>query len=153
MMLGDFWKVERPQQFDHVIENFRAWVLGNWDWSKPLAIQAKPFEQVRSLSQNALFHVWMKEVRDHFIERTPDADEEAWKLFFKTEYLGTETLKAGKIIHENQLRHTSNLKKGNIARPSIAVQRGECTKLGRLHKNQAIKKSVQICEHPPSRDL
>lgn len=113
-MLGDFWKVERPQQFDHVMENFRAWVLGNWDWSKPLAIQAKPFEQVRSLSQNALFHVWMKEVRDHFIERTPDADEEAWKLFFKTEYLGTETLKAGKIIHENQLRHTSNLKKGEM---------------------------------------
>ena len=113
-MLGDFWKVERPQQFDHVIENFRAWVLGNWDWSKPLAIQAKPFEQVRSLSQNALFHVWMKEVRDHFIERTPDADEEAWKLFFKTEYLGTETLKAGKIVHENQLRHTSNLKKGEM---------------------------------------
>lgn len=113
-MLGDFWKVERPQQFDHVMENFRAWVLGNWDWSKPLAIQAKPFEQVRSLSQNALFHVWMKEVRDHFIERTPDADEEAWKLFFKTEYLGTETLKAGKIVHENQLRHTSNLKKGEM---------------------------------------
>ena len=113
-MLGDFWKVERPQQFDHVIENFRAWVLGNWDWSKPLAIQAKPFEQVRSLSQNALFHVWMKAVRDHFIERTPDADEEAWKLFFKTEYLGTETLKAGKIIHENQLRHTSKLKRGEM---------------------------------------
>ena len=113
-MLGDFWRVDRPQQFDHVIENFRAWVLGNWDWSKPLAIQAKPFEQVRSLSQNALFHVWMKEVRDHFIERTPDVTEEHWKIFFKTEYLGTETIKAGKIVHENQLRHTSKLKRGEM---------------------------------------
>ncbi len=113
-MLGDFWRIDRPQQVDHVMDNFRAWILGNWDWSKPLAIQARPFEQVRSLSQNALFHVWMKEVRDHFIERTPDADEEAWKLFFKTEYLGTETLKAGKIVHEKQLRHTSKLKKGEM---------------------------------------
>ena len=113
-MLGDFWRIDRPQQFDHVIENFRAWALGNWDWSKPLAIQAKPFEQVRSLSQNALFHVWMKEVRDHFIERTPDATEEHWKIFFKTEYLGTETITAGKIVHENQLRHTSKLKRGEM---------------------------------------
>ena len=128
-MLGDFWRIDRPQQFDHVIENFRAWALGNWDWSKPLAIQAKPFEQVRSLSQNALFHVWMKEVRDHFIECTPDATEEHWKIFFKTEYLGTETITAGKIVHENQLRHTSKLKRGEMYEFMEAVN-AWCTQRG-----------------------
>ena len=113
-MLGEFWMIDRKNQIDEVLNNFRTWALGNWDWSKPLAFQAKPYEGSRSLSQNALFHVWMKEVRDHFIERTPDVTEEHWKIFFKTEYLGTETIKAGKIVHENQLRHTSNLKKGEM---------------------------------------
>jgi len=113
-MQGDFWRIDRPNQLNQILDNFRSWAMGYWAWSKPLAFQVKPYDGGRSLSQNALFHVWMKEVRDHFSERTPDVTEEHWKIFFKTEYLGTETIKAGKIIHENQLRHTSKLKKGEM---------------------------------------
>jgi len=128
-MQGEFWRIDRPNQVNQILDNFRSWVMGNWDWSKPLAFQVKPYDGGRSLSQNALFHVWMKEVRDHFSERTPDVTEEHWKIFFKTEYLGTETIKAGKIVHENQLRHTSKLKKGEMyefmeAVNAWCVQRG-----------------------------
>ena len=50
----------------------------------------------------------------HFKPARPELDEEEMKAIVKYRFLGTESIKAGKIMIENQLRHTSKLKRGEM---------------------------------------
>jgi len=113
-MQGEFWRIENKQRIDEVFANLKQHILDTWDWAKPLALQVKPYEGKRSLDQNALFHVWIREMVAHFKPARPELDEEEMKSIVKYRFLGTESIKAGKIMIENQLRHTSKLKRGEM---------------------------------------
>ena len=113
-MHGEFWRIENKQRIDEVFANLKQHILDTWDWAKPLALQVKPYEGKRSLDQNALFHVWIREMVSHFKPARPELDEEEMKTIVKYRFLGTESIKAGKIMIENQLRHTSKLKRGEM---------------------------------------
>ena len=113
-MQGEFWRIENKQRIDEVFANLKQHILETWDWAKPLALQVKPYEGKRSLDQNALLHVWIREMVAHFKPARPELDEEEMKSIVKYRFLGTESIKAGKIMIENQLRHTSKLKRGEM---------------------------------------
>ena len=113
-MQGEFWRIENKQRIDEVFANLKQHILDTWDWAKPLALQVKPYEGKRSLDQNSLFHVWIREMVAHFKPARPELDEEEMKSIVKYRFLGTESIKAGKIMIENQLRHTSKLKRGEM---------------------------------------
>ena len=79
-------------------------------------INANPYPQLfevkalgRSLSQNALFHMWVGQAA-HFFKLTP----EQMKMVFKHQFLGYEDCKIGKLDIKGQLRRTSKLDKGEM---------------------------------------
>lgn len=110
----DFWKIDRPQQVDERLGNLGKHLKENWDWSRPVSITFKPYEGARSLDQNALFHVWIREMVAHFKPARPELTEDEMKAICKYRFLGTEPVKAGKVVIEGQLRHTSKLKRGEM---------------------------------------
>lgn len=114
MSTGLFWKIDRKEQAPERLRSLHSHLRDTWDWSKPVCLKVEEYQNPRSLDQNALFHVWIREVTAHFKPEAPNLTEEDWKNFFKHHYLGTETLRAGKITYENQLRQTSKLKKGEM---------------------------------------
>ena len=111
---GIFWKIDTKRQLDERIENLRQWLMAEWDWSKPVAIQPQEYQSTRSLDQNALFHLWVRQMVNHFKTKMPELTEEEMKDVCKLRFLGTQTIKAGKVTLENQLKQTSKLKKGEM---------------------------------------
>lgn len=49
-----------------------------------------------------------------FIAKVPTATPENMKLMMKQRFLGAEDIKIGKTIIENQVKHTSDLDKGEM---------------------------------------
>jgi hypothetical protein len=113
-MQGMFWKIDNKKQLEERMENMKAWIHDNWDWSKPLCLKPEVYQNPRSLDQNALFHVWIRQMVKYFQTKMPELTEEEMKDVCKLRFLGTETRKAGKITLENQLRETSKLRKGEM---------------------------------------
>lgn len=109
-----FWKFNSKREYQEKKVNFDEWVLESWDWSKPLCIKPEEYQNPRSLDQNALFHVWIRQMVKYFKTKMPELDEQEMKDVCKLKFLGTETRKAGKITLENQLKETSKLKKGEM---------------------------------------
>ena len=110
----DFWKIDRPQQLEPRLEHLASHLKENWDWSTPVSISFKPYQNPRSLDQNALFHVWIRQMVSHFKPARPELTEDEMKDICKFRFLGTESKKAGKIVLENQLKQTSKLRKGEM---------------------------------------
>ena len=113
MSQGDFIRVgnllEVEKRLPHLIKR-----VNEWDYSRPLCITLKPYTNSRSLNQNALFHVWCKTMSKKFIAKVPTATPENMKLMMKQRFLGAEDIKIGKTIIENQVKHTSDLDKGEM---------------------------------------
>lgn len=105
--IGNLLEVEKRLPF--LIKRVNA-----WDYSKPLCVTLKPYTNPRSLNQNALFHVWCKTMSEKFIEKVPTATPENMKLMMKQRFLGTEDIKIGKTVIENQVKHTSDLDVGEM---------------------------------------
>lgn len=110
----DFWKIDNKRQLDDRIENLRAYLRDKWDWSKPVVLKPEEYQSPRSLDQNALFHVWIREMVKHFKRARPELTEEEMKAIVKYRFLGTESIKAGKIMIDNQLRSTTKLRRGEM---------------------------------------
>lgn len=88
------------------------------DFSKgPLEVEIKPASKKRSLSQNALAHVWYAEVAKHF-DILPVADikaPEAAKLAMKEMFLGrADIVVSPKLTIPDQLISTTKLSKGEM---------------------------------------
>ncbi|MDE9443904.1 recombination protein NinB [Xenorhabdus bovienii] len=85
-----------------------------------LSISIKPYKPKRSLSQNALSHVWYKQISDYLIAKGRDWCSESWvKNSLKATYLGFEEVEytdfiTGEVITKQELRHTSELDKGDM---------------------------------------
>ena len=80
----------------------------------------KPWRERRSLSQNALSHMWYSEISEYLIGRGKTFATPAWvKDALKHTYLGYETkdlvdVVTGEITTIQSLRHTSDLDTGEM---------------------------------------
>ena len=84
------------------------------------------WSDVRTLSQNALSHIWYRDIAKHFKERGKDTFSNGdpmnpanMKKNLKNTYLGCESkeyidLKTGEVTEKLELRHTSDLEKGDM---------------------------------------
>lgn len=88
--------------------------IKDWDYFAPLAITLKPYTNPRTISQNALLHMWCREMSDHFIKKIPTSTPDNMKLMVKMKFLGLEDIKVGKTIIQNQVKHSSDLDKGEM---------------------------------------
>lgn len=113
MSQGDTVKVFRAEEIE-VRLGYIAERLKVWDYTKPCAITLKPYRNPRTTSQNAMFHAWCRELSAWVIKRDPTYTPENVKLLLKQKFLGTESIKVGKTVIENQLRHTSKLDSGEM---------------------------------------
>lgn len=89
------------------------------------AVEFKDFGK-RSLSQNALLHMWINEIVDFFIKRgrkeflsgskmnLKNMKENLKETFLGYEDKETVNLKTGEVKVSSQLRHTSDLDKGDF---------------------------------------
>ena len=114
MSQGDNNKINNlahaEKQIPYIIKRIKE-----WDYSAPLCFKLTPYKNPRTTSQNALFHAWCGQMSDHFIAKVPTATRENMKLMMKCQFLGTETIKIGKITEiRNQVRKTRDLDVGEM---------------------------------------
>tara|TARA_R110000796_G_scaffold3796_8_gene14630 strand:+ start:101 stop:544 length:444 start_codon:yes stop_codon:yes gene_type:complete len=114
-MSGQFWLVKNKEQLQERLVFFSDWVIENWDWEKPLTWKAEPYDPKRSLDQNALMHVWMREIATHFSAKMPVTTDEI-KTLMKYKFLGTRDIVVGSTVIAGQVVETSSLKKGEMMR-------------------------------------
>ena len=114
-MQGTYWIVRDKAQVDKILANVASWVKDEWDFDVPLCLQPKKYVNPRSLSQNALLHVWFDTMAKHF-SRKVDTNAEQMKALMKLKFLGTEDIIVGNTVIEGQLKRTSKLDKGEMMR-------------------------------------
>tara|TARA_R110000744_G_scaffold134256_3_gene243197 strand:+ start:250 stop:726 length:477 start_codon:yes stop_codon:yes gene_type:complete len=93
--------------------------IEEWDYSKPLTIKFEPYENPRSISQNAMAHVWYRQISEEMANKghviKHDKPEEVWKLWLKRRFMGVYTVNIGKEVIEDQVKSTKDLNKGEMA--------------------------------------
>jgi len=93
--------------------------IEEWDYSKPLTIKFEPYENPRSISQNAMSHVWYRQISEEMAKKghviKHDKPEDVWKLWLKRRFIGIYTVNIGKEIIEDQVKSTKDLNKGEMA--------------------------------------
>ena len=83
-------------------------------------LQVKPWREKRSLSQNALSHMWYTEISEYLIARGKTFATPEWvKDAMKHTYLGYESkdrvdVVSGEVTTVRSLRHTSELETGEM---------------------------------------
>lgn len=112
--MSDFWLIQNKEQLNERMRFLFEHLRDNWDWSQPVELKVKPYVKSRSLSQNALFHVWCREMAEYFASRGADIDADRMKLLMKNEFVGMEDIVINKTVIRDQLRHTSKLDKGEM---------------------------------------
>lgn len=98
-------------------------------------LQVKPWREKRSLSQNALSHMWYTEISDYLIKSGRTDATPAWvKRNLKKTYLGYEEVEYTDFVTgiktiELELRHTSDLDTGDMHHFMCQVE-GWCAQFG-----------------------
>jgi hypothetical protein len=105
MTQGDYVKVSSTTEVDAKLKHLESRIR-DWNYQSPLAIKLMPFTDPTSLSQDALFNMWCREIADQMKAKTPSADAEAWKLWLKHKFLGTYAVKVGRETIEGQVYAT-----------------------------------------------
>jgi hypothetical protein len=112
--MGQFWLIKDKSQITERLVFFERWLQTEWCGTYPIKWVASRYQPKRSLSQNALFHVWCREIAVHFSEQGADINEEKMKELLCYKFLGTEDrVIAGHTI-EKQVRRTSDLEVGEM---------------------------------------
>ena len=109
MTQGDFVKIGSTNEVDLKLKHLEARIRG-WDYQTALTIKLEPHRDPTSISQEALFNIWCREIAEAMKIRTPSADAEAWKLWLKNKYIGTYAVKVGKETIEGQVYATPKAK-------------------------------------------
>ena len=113
MTQGDHVKVSSKEELEkrlpHMIKRMQ-----DWDYSMPLAVKLYPYENPRSLSQNAMSHIWFREIAEGMAKKGHAVDHEdpefVWKLYLKKRFLGVHTFNN----LPDQIKSTSKLTKGEF---------------------------------------
>ena len=114
---GDHVKVSSKEELEkrlpHIIKRMQ-----DWDYSTPLAVKLDPYENPRSLSQNAMSHIWYREIAKEMADKGHKIDHEepaeVWKLWLKKRFLGTASYSIGNQQIPEQVKSTSKLTKGEF---------------------------------------
>ena len=111
---GEFYIVRSRPELDNVFK-FIAHLWPMLD--QPVCLKVGKYSSSRTMSQNALFHVWCREAAKHFNVKDYEGvkADERMKMVFKHDHLGY--LPEDAIPHRTtspQLRHTSNLSVGDM---------------------------------------
>lgn len=112
--MSEFWLVKDKQQLRQRIEFFQQYLESEWNWEYPVEWKVKRYIPKRSLSQNALFHVWCREMSEHFKSKGADITEEKMKELIKYKLLGTEDRQINNTVIPGQVRETSGLDRGEM---------------------------------------
>jgi len=112
--MGQFWLVKDRSQIKERLRFFEQWLNTEWDGTYPIKWEVSRFRAKRSLSQNALFHVWCREIAVHFASKGADVNEESMKELLCYKHLGTEDRVVGSTVIEGQVRQTSKLDTGEM---------------------------------------
>lgn len=112
--MSEFWLVKSKEQLAERIAFFKKFLDEEWDWEQAVQWKVSRFVPKRSLSQNALFHLWCREMASHFAEKGADVTESKIKLLLKYKFLGTESIQINKTIIQDQVRETSGLDRGEM---------------------------------------
>lgn len=112
--MGQFWLVKDKQQIKERMKFFEQWLNTEWDGTYPIKWEVSRFRAKRSLSQNALFHVWCREIAVYFASKGADVNEESMKELLCYKHLGTEDRVVGSTVIEGQVRQTSKLDTGEM---------------------------------------
>ena len=111
----------------------------------------------RTLSQNALSHMWYSDIAKHFIDHgkthfdSGDAMNDInMKNNLKLTYLGCEDksyidLKTGRVITKSELRHTSDLEKGDMTNYLMLID-AFCVQYGIYIRKPADSEYVKIMQ-------
>jgi hypothetical protein len=112
--MSEFWLVKSKEQLAERIAFFKKFLDEEWDWEQAVQWKVSRFIPKRSLSQNALFHLWCREMASHFAAKGADVTESKIKLLLKYKFLGTESIQINKTIIQDQVRETSGLNRGEM---------------------------------------
>jgi hypothetical protein len=112
--MSEFWLVKSKEQLAERIAFFKKFLDEEWDWEQAVQWKVSRFIPKRSLSQNALFHLWCREMASHFAAKGADVTESKIKLLLKYKFLGTESIQINKTIIQDQVRETSGLDRGEM---------------------------------------
>lgn len=112
--MGQFWLVKDKTQIKDRVKFFEQWLNSEWDGTYPLKWEVSRYKAKRSLSQNALFHVWCREIAVYFASKGADVNEESMKELLCYKHLGTEDRVVGSTVIEGQVRQTSKLDTGEM---------------------------------------
>ena len=113
MTQGVFVLIRAMADVDQRLE-YLAQLVREWDFSKPLAVKLVEHKNPRTLSQNALFHLWMSEGEKHFKRQGADVDADRLKTLLKYKMLGTVDIQVGSQTVPGVLRGTSKLDKSEM---------------------------------------
>jgi len=120
-MMGDFWLIRDKQDIDKRMKTFTDFLKIDWDWDKPVSWKVEVYSPKRSLSQNSLFHLWVREICVFLLERKKvpqpeklaDLEEEIKELLcFK--FLGTVDKQVGQTVIPAQVQSTKKLTQGEF---------------------------------------
>lgn len=117
MSLGDYHLIFAARDIEKKLPYITKRIQ-DWDYEKPLCVKLQPYENPRSLSQNALLHIWVREIKKGMekkgVKVTVGDPDEAWKLWLKRRFLGSDNFQIKNQIIEGQVKRTSNLTKGEM---------------------------------------
>jgi len=119
--VGDFWLIKDSRDIDAGLESVKSYLNSN-GVDNPIKIQLKPYKLQRSLSQNSLFHNWVRELVDYFCSNDYPITFKDMKLILKNKFLGTEDVVIHNTVIEGQVRSTSELDVGEFQKFLEEVQ-------------------------------
>ena len=102
MSQGDHVKIDDKRALEAKLP-FLLKRIESWDYSVPLIVKLDQYESPRSLGQNALFHVWCREMSEIFVKKVPNATEQGMKFMMKKMFLGTHSVSIGKETYSDQV--------------------------------------------------
>ena len=113
-----FVRVESKLKIDERLSTIKNILLA-WDYEKPCKLEIKAYVDSRSLSQNALMHMWFNQIYDRFkamgimVGDEPITADDV-KLMMKHKFLGVKDVVRGKLVIKDQLVKTSDLDTGEM---------------------------------------
>jgi len=113
-MNGSFWLVRHKYQVQERLKTFQKFLEETWNWDHPIAWKVTIYRDPRSVSQNALLHMWCEEMANYFTKRGTEVTKESMKELMKYKFLGTEDVVINNTVIPAQLRKSSQLDKGEM---------------------------------------
>ena len=88
--------------------------MREWDFSKPLAVKLVEHKNPRTLSQNALFHMWMSQGAKHFSGQGKECRCRAAQAPAEVQIVALNEVQVGSKVVPGVVRSTKKLNRGEM---------------------------------------